>query len=211
MKAAPLFGALALFVVLTPAFGQEAASQSRHSLALLGKKAQPETAEKLLLAARTKAKDQGKNLLVVFHASWCKWCKRLDAFMASPKFKQVFEDSFVTVHLTVDEREEKKADENPGADEVRERLGGKEAGLPFFAILDAEGKMVANSLRPVEGKLNGENTGFPAAPEEVAHFVTMMRKGAPKATAEQIKAIEEFLMQRPETVPPQPANKPPVS
>lgn len=62
-----------------------------------------------------------------------------------------------------------------------EQLGGKDAGLPFMAILDAKtGKMVVNSMFTMPGKTKAGNTGYPAAPEEVAHFNKMLELGAKK-------------------------------
>ena len=72
------------------------------------------------------------------------------------------------------------------------KLGGKDAGLPFMAILDAKsGKMIVNSLQKA-----GEprtNTGYPAAPEEVGHFVKMLQKGAPKIGDGSVKKVEAWL------------------
>lgn len=155
------------------------------------------TAESLMAKARTQAKEEGKNVLIIFHASWCGWCKKLDEFMAKEEFKPIFDENFVTVHLTVLERKEKMQDENPGAIEVMTWLGGKDAGLPFFGVTDASGNKIINSMRPVPGKENGMNTGFPATKEEVAYFIEIMKKAAKKATPEQLQAIRVELSKKP--------------
>jgi thioredoxin-related protein len=147
----------------------------------------------ILSQAEQAGKADGKNVLVIFHASWCGWCKQLDKFMNDPAYKQVFEDNFETVKLTVLETEEHKMDENAGGLEEMDLLGGRDAGLPLFAILDPDGKVLATSIRPVEGKDKGENTGFPAAPEEIDHFVSMMQKGAPKLTPDELTAMKKYL------------------
>jgi thioredoxin-related protein len=154
------------------------------------------TAESLMAQARTQAKAEGKNVLIIFHASWCGWCKRLDEFMAKEEFKPIFDENFVTIHLTVLERKDKMQDENPGAMEVMAWLGGKGAGLPFFGITDAEGRKIINSMRPVPGNESGLNTGFPATKEEVAYFIEIMKKAAKKVTPEQLNAIRTELSKK---------------
>jgi hypothetical protein len=61
-----------------------------------------------------------------------------------------------------------------------------------MAILDAKsGKMIVNSL--MDGKSAKTNTGYPAAPEEISHFGTMLTKGAPKLKATDRTAIVAWL------------------
>jgi thioredoxin-related protein len=153
----------------------------------------PAPAEALLKQAENQAQTEGKNVLVIFHASWCGWCHELDKFMTDPQYKPIFDDNFVTVKLTVLEDDKHKIDENPGGIEEMDVLGGRDAGLPLFAILDPSGKTIITSMRPIEGKDKGANTGFPAEPEEIDHFATMMQKGAPKITADQITAMKTYL------------------
>ncbi|RYG21491.1 thioredoxin family protein, partial [bacterium] len=71
--------------------------------------AAPPDAAKALEDARAKAKREGKNVLVVFHASWCGWCKRFDKMLEDPKLKPAYEKSFVVLHLDVLENGDKKA------------------------------------------------------------------------------------------------------
>ena len=153
----------------------------------------PLPASKLLETAESQAQAQGKNVLVIFHASWCIWCKRLDAFMTDPNYKQVFDDNFVVVKVTVQEDPPHKALENPGGEDVMDALGGRKSGLPLFAILDPSGKMIINSVIPASGSDPGGNMGFPAKANEIDHFQTMMQKGAPKVTADQIEAMKSYL------------------
>jgi len=153
----------------------------------------PPSANMVLAAAESQAKEEGKNVLVIFHASWCGWCKRLDKFMNDPQYKPVFDNNFVVAKLTVLEDDAHKADQNSGGLEEMDALGGRDAGLPLFAILDPSGKTIITSMRPAEGKPKGLNTGFPAEPEEIDHFLTMMQKGAPKATPDQIAAMKTYL------------------
>ena len=59
------------------------------------------------------AKSQ-KNVFVIFHASWCGWCHKMDNSMNDEKLKDFFTNNYVIVHLTVDESKDNKDLENPG-------------------------------------------------------------------------------------------------
>lgn len=152
--------------------------------------AAPPSADKLMSDARAKAKREGKNVMVVFHASWCGWCKRFDKMLSEPELKPAFEKSYVIVHVDVLENGEKESLENPGGEKLLETLGGKDAGLPFFAVVAPTGKTLITSLRtPGDSKTN---TGHPAAPEEVAHFLTILKTTAPKMSAQTRSQIELY-------------------
>lgn len=142
--------------------------------------AKPAPAAQLLTMARTKAGKEHKNVLVIFHASWCGWCKRLTSVMEMPEHKKLFADNYVIVDLDVSESGEKKALENPGADKVLADLGGAQSGLPFYAVVDSKGKKLADSnLVPgTDGAM--ENIGYPAAEKEIAAFDSLLKKTAPK-------------------------------
>jgi thiol-disulfide isomerase/thioredoxin len=146
----------------------------------------PATADQILAEAKTKASAENKTIFVHFGASWCGWCKRLDAFLDRPDIKPVFEKYFVPVKLVVQENEKNKALENPGADTLMRKLGGP-SGLPYSAFLDVRGSLIVNSKR------EGENIGYPAQPGEIDWFVAMMRKAAPKISDDDLKTIETAL------------------
>ncbi|MBV6457353.1 MAG: hypothetical protein HONBIEJF_00461 [Fimbriimonadaceae bacterium] len=150
-----------------------------------------DSAEKLLADAGGKAKAQGKNVMVIFHASWCGWCKKLDEFMAIPEYKSIFDDNYVVVHMTVMESQQKKADETAGGMEFLTKMGGDKAGLPYFVVVDPGGKKLADSLmKPGD---QGSNTGHPVKKEEVAHFMSMLKKTAKKMSSNQAATIQKYL------------------
>ncbi|MHB8635160.1 MAG: thioredoxin family protein [Fimbriimonadaceae bacterium] len=145
----------------------------------------PMTAEAMLNAAEAKAGQEHKNVLLIFHASWCSWCHKLDDLLGSTQFKRAFDKSYVIVHVTVLEDAAHKADENPGGADLLASLGGKDGGIPFFAIFNPHGAKLGDSLAPT-------NIGYPAEPKEVAHFMDLMRKTSHMTPAEQA-SLKAFL------------------
>lgn len=151
--------------------------------------AAPPSADQVLSEVKAKAAADNKAIFVHFGASWCGWCKRLEAFLGKPEVKAVFEKHFVPVKLVVQESEKNKALENAGSAAVLKRFGGP-AGLPFSAFLDREGKLIVNSNRNGD---EGQNIGHPIQPEEVDWFVAMMKKAAPKISEADLRVIETAL------------------
>jgi thiol-disulfide isomerase/thioredoxin len=140
------------------------------------------SSKELITKAQNDAKKGGKNVLVIFHASWCGWCHRFDKFLDTTEEGKLVKGGLEVVHITVLENDPKqKVNENAGGLDLMEKLGGKDAGLPFMAIIDAKsGKMITNSMFTAPGKDKASNTGYPAEPQEVAHFNKMLEMGAKK-------------------------------
>jgi len=101
--------------------------------------------------------------------------------MASKEVAPVLAKEFVTVKLDFDRAK--------GAKEIEKRYIEKEQGLPWFAFLDGDANALIHSTGP-KG-----NTGFPAQPEEIAHFKTMLEKVKKHLTdadiAFLVKSLEE--------------------
>jgi hypothetical protein len=96
------------------------------------------------------------------------------------------------VYFSVQETGEKKELNTPGGGELMTRFGAVDAGLPYFAFLDAKGEPIVNSLRPGKnGK--GENIGHPEEPEEVDWFMSMLAKAVPRMTSEERATLEKYL------------------
>jgi len=150
------------------------------------------TADQVMAGATAKAAAEQKVIFVHFGASWCGWCKKLDAFLDRDDIKPVFEKYFVPVKLVVQENEKNKSLENPGADKLLEKLGGPE-GLPYFAFLDAKGSLIVNSKQPTTVSAAGQNIGYPGEPSEIDWFMQMLHKAAPAMSAADLKTIETAL------------------
>ena len=89
-------------------------------LALVGGRAMAQTetatplpAAQLLSAAQKQAGKEHKNVLVMFHASWCGWCKKLEAVMDRPEYKKLLADNYVIVPLDVMENGPRKPSKIP--------------------------------------------------------------------------------------------------
>jgi len=159
------------------------------ALAAFGLCGEP-SAETALKTARTVAKKEKKNVMVIFHASWCGWCHKLDDFLADPVVGAIMKRNFVIQHVDVLENGDKKVLENAGGEQFMATYGGKDAGLPFTAMVDPAGKMLINSSK--DGTPKG-NIGYPAQPDEIAHFMTMLKKSAPNMSADDASRIESWL------------------
>ena len=135
----------------------------------------PEPAATIVDAAVKRANAESKTVWVDFGASWCGWCRKLEAFLVAPEVKDIIQKHYLIVPITVMENGEKAALENPGGEAMMRELGGGGAGLPFYAFVDGSGKKIANSM----AMPNGGNIGFPANQEEIAAFMTLIGKTAP--------------------------------
>jgi thioredoxin-related protein len=177
--------AILLFVILT-------------CVAQLTVSAAPPSAESLVEAAVKTAKDQDKMVLVHFGASWCVWCRHLDDMLQGPDLGKLFADHFVIVHLTVQESDDKKQLENPGAEAMMNKEGAGKSGVPVFMFFDQAGKKIADSL----ALPNRANIGYPASPEEIQAFAGILEKTTPRMTAAQRTSNIDYLKKH--APPPEP-------
>lgn len=156
----------------------------------------PRPSADLLHEAQVKAAAEHKSVFVTFHASWCGWCKTMSKVTENPKFKQVFDKYFVTVGLDVLEAEKDKALENPGSLDVMKSLNADKEGIPFYFVTDSKGKALIDSR--IKGP--GSNIGCPVKPEEIAHFMKMMKIGAPNMSAADVNYIRTAIEENAKTI-----------
>jgi len=146
----------------------------------------PPSAEAVLKEATAIAAREHKNVFILFHASWCGWCHKMDTAMNDKSMKKYFTDQYVIRHLVVYESDEKKKLENPGAVDLLTKYKGNDQGIPYWLIFDKDGKLLADSkIRPEGGGLEtGDNTGCPANEQEVEHFVKVLKQTSSLKEAE---------------------------
>ena len=128
------------------------------------------------------AKASGEDKLVFLHfgSPTCGWCHRLDAFLAREDMAPILGAEFVDVKLDLSRM--------TGAEEILKKYNpGPSGGIPWFVFLDSKGNAVVTSNGP-KG-----NIGYPAAPEEIEHFIAMLTKAARKLNPAQIEAVEATL------------------
>lgn len=137
-------------------------------------------AEELLSAALARAGAEEKSVFLHLGAPWCSWCRRLEGFTARQEIAAILEQDFVDLKIDVDRMTHGR--------QVAQRIrGSNRGGIPWFAILDGQGQVLATSDGP-KG-----NIGFPVQPHEIRHFIGMLKKTARRMSAEQLGTIEKAL------------------
>ncbi len=136
-------------------------------------------AKTILDNALVSAKNQNKKVLLMFHASWCGWCHKMDDALTDPSCKKYFDDEFVTIHVSVLESKGKEHLENAGGQEMMEKYNEKNQGLPNWVILDNNANVLADSrvkTKQPDGTYAMENIGCPATEKEVENFIEILKK-----------------------------------
>ncbi len=173
---------LSLFILSTMLFPFSVSGQS----------AKPDTAQTILKAALTEARSAHKNVLLVFHATWCGWCKRLETAINDTALKVIIDENYIVAKLDVKERGDKiPLNENPGGQDILSDFGGKNSGLPFLVFLNGNGRMIANSnVMPQK-----QNIGYPGSQKEITAFLKLLKKTAPHMTNTQHDRIRSYFDQ----------------
>jgi thioredoxin-related protein len=158
------------------------------SAASPAKELRPASARSILDSSLRTARKSGKNVMLIYHASWCRWCARLDSVLALSPVKEILDKYFVIALLDVREKGEKiRSLENPGAYKMLKKFGGEASGLPFIVFVDRNGKMTANSnIMP-----DNQNVGYPSADDEISAFVKLLKKVEYRLTEEEAAAVTE--------------------
>lgn len=149
-----------------------------------------EKADVVLNKALTEAKSKNKNVLLMFHASWCKWCHVMEKNMNLPETKPIFDKKFVAAYVDVQEMGEKKKLENPGGEALMEKYKGKDAGLPFWLVLNPKGDVLADSFND-----KNENLGCPSTAEEVDVFVAKLKKSS-KMNDKELQTVKQTFLKK---------------
>jgi thioredoxin-related protein len=176
----------------------------------LAQTAEMPSTETVMKAAYAQAAKENKKVMVIFHASWCGWCKKMEASINEPTLNKMFTDNYVIAYLDVLESKGKENLENPGSKEYMAKYQGDKAGLPFWFIADTKGKKLADSqIRPAGAALDtyGNSVGCPADESEVAFFAKVLKETSKLKDSEIAMISERFAKNKPVPVV-KPAPKP---
>jgi thioredoxin-related protein len=132
-------------------------------------------------AALAEAKASKKKVFLHFGAPWCGWCHRLENWMARPEIAAVLSKEFVDRKID--------NDRTVGGQDLMLSYCEKQQGIPWFAFVDGDGKVLATSTDE-----KGNNTGFPSADEEIAHFVKMLESTCTTITKAEIAMLRDSLV-----------------
>lgn len=153
--------------------------------AVLAQAAPPPAAD-VIASVVKKASAEKKKVMVIFHASWCGWCHKMDSSLVDPSVKASFEREFIVEHLTVMESKNKTHLENAGGMDYMKKWGGNEQGIPFWVILSDKGEFISDSRMEENGKLM--NSGCPASEKEVEFFIGVLKKTT-KMSPKELEAV----------------------
>jgi len=142
-------------------------------------------AEQMLADALRRAKADDKRVFLIASASWCGPCRRLARFLEAQHAE--LERHYVFVKLDVSR--------DAHGDAVRARYQGKQGGgVPWYVILDPDGKpLITSNAPPAEPDDDETNIGFPSSPPGIEHFLRMLRQTAPRLTDDRLAALRQAL------------------
>ncbi len=148
-------------------------------------------ANEILDAAYKAATVENKKVLLIFHASWCGWCHKMDSSINNPSCKKFFTDNYIITHLVVHESEGKKQLENAGAHDVLKKYKAFESGIPFWVVLDKNGNLLYDSFIK---NADGSTTiiGCPASAKEITAFVKILKASSSLNDKELAVIMEVF-------------------
>jgi thioredoxin-related protein len=143
-------------------------------------KVAPKDANRVVADAQTRASSDDKLVLLTFGAPWCVWCHELHNWLAKEDVAAIMDRDFVIAQVDIERM-------TGGDDVMKAYRTNSDGGIPWFAILDAKGKSLATS----DGAKG--NIGYPAQPEEIAHFLAVVKAQARRIDGGQLDALKKSL------------------
>jgi hypothetical protein len=131
----------------------------------------------ILAAACDQARREGKCVLLEESGAYCGWCRVLSRFF--DRHADIFDAHFVPVRMD--------RSRFANGEEVMKQYRATEGGIPWCAILDADGKKLADWDTP-DG-----NMGYPTLPKEFDHLERILKQAAPEITKEQLAEMRADL------------------
>jgi hypothetical protein len=161
----------------------EAGRSDRATLMRFLKSHPPKTldARKLLADALAQAKKEKKRVLVQETATWCPPCWALSRFL--DRHRDLWSKDYLWVKI--DHRW------THAGEVMKEIRKGAQGGIPWTAILGADGKVLVTSNDP-----EGNNIGFPSTQPGIEHFAAMLRKTSIRLTEGEIAKLLKALQGR---------------
>lgn len=149
----------------------------------------PLKAEDILAAGLSEAANTDKNVFLHFGAPWCVWCHRLENWMARPEIATILAKDYVDVKIDTDRA-------IGGEEMLIEKRKTEEGGIPWFAILDQNGKGQITSNRSDDPR---SNIGYPSheEPEGIAHMIKMIDQTRSRITDEELATLKTSLEAKP--------------
>ncbi len=150
-------------------------------------KVAPKDAKVVLQEALSRASSDDKRVLLTFGSPWCGWCHKLHDWMAQPEIATILDRDFVIAQVDVDRM--------TGGKEIQKHYQpATSGGIPWFAILDPKGKALVTSDGP------GGNIGYPAKPNEVEHFLSMVKGQGRRIDDRQLDQLRKSLEEAAERI-----------
>ena len=140
--------------------------------------AQDKPARELLQDALAKAKESNKRVPLTFGGAGCGWCTIFEAWKAQPEVAALLGKDFVNVYI-----DPGKA---AGGDELKRAYAqALAAGIPWFVVLDGDGKELADSTGPMG------NIGCPDTDEEIEVWTGILRKVRVTLSDDDVEALRK--------------------
>ncbi len=145
---------------------------------------QPLDARELLDEALAQAMQQDKRVIVQVTATWCGPCHLLANYLEGTR--EIWSEDFIWVKM--DHRW------TGARDLMAELRDGADGGIPWVAILDADGAVLETS-----NDQTGDNIGFPGKQTSRVYFRNMILRTAQRLTDDQITELVAPLMPKTDT------------